>query len=55
MGSNISTGIGSAVYIAIISAIYKKNLKPVLAVHGNISVGGVIESATNFAKKSATC
>jgi ATP-dependent Lon protease len=39
LGSNISTGIGSAVYLAIISSIYKKNLKGGLAVLGNISVG----------------
>ena len=51
LGATISTGIGSAVYIAIISSIYKKNLKAGLAVLGNISVGGAIERATNFADK----
>ena len=51
LGSNISTGIGSAVYIAMISSIYKKNLKGGLAILGNISVGGVIERAVNFADK----
>lgn len=51
LGATISTGIGSAVYIAIISALYKKNLKAGLAVLGNISVGGAIERATNFADK----
>jgi ATP-dependent Lon protease len=51
LGATISTGIGSAVYIAIVSAIYKKNLKAGLAVLGNISVGGAIERATNFADK----
>lgn len=51
MGAHISGGIGSAVYIAIISAIYKKNLKPGLAVLGNISIGGAIERALNFADK----
>ncbi len=51
MGAHISGGIGSAVYIAIISAIYKKNLKPGLAVIGNISIGGAIERAMNFADK----
>lgn len=51
LGSNISTGIGSAVYIAMISSIYKKNLKGGLAVLGNISVGGAIERAINFADK----
>jgi len=51
MGANISGGIGSAVYIAIISAIYKKNLKPGLAVLGNLSIGGAIERALNFPDK----
>lgn len=51
LGSNISTGIGSAVYIAMISSIYKKSLKGGLAVLGNISVGGAIERAINFADK----
>ena len=51
LGANIATGIGSAVYTAIISAIYKKNLKPGLGVLGNISIGGAIERAINFADK----
>jgi ATP-dependent Lon protease len=51
MGAVISGGIGSAVYVAIISAIYKKNLKGGLAVLGNISIGGAIERALNFADK----
>jgi len=51
LGSIISSGIGSAVYIAIVSALYKKNLKSGLAVLGNISVGGAVEQSTNFADK----
>jgi ATP-dependent Lon protease len=51
LGGAVSSGIGSAVYIAIISSIYKKNLKQGLAVLGNISVGGAIERAINFADK----
>ncbi|GHC46741.1 protease Lon-related BREX system protein BrxL [Ulvibacter litoralis] len=51
LGSNISSGIGSAVYISIISSIYKKNLKSGLAVLGNLSVGGAVERAINFADK----
>lgn len=51
MGGAITTGIGSAVYIAIVSALYKKNLKAGLAVLGNISVGGAIERAINFDDK----
>jgi len=51
LGASISSGIGSAVYVGIVSALYKKNLKPGLAVLGNISVGGAIERAINFADK----
>jgi ATP-dependent Lon protease len=51
LGSTLSTGIGSAVYIAIISSIYKKNLKAGLAVLGNLSVGGAVERVINFADK----
>lgn len=51
MGASISGGIGSAVYVAVISSIYKKNLKAALAVLGNISIGGAIERSLNFADK----
>ncbi len=51
IGSNITSGIGAAVYVAIISAIYKKNLKAGLAVLGNVSIGGAIERSLNFADK----
>jgi len=51
MGAAIHGGIGSAVYVAIIAAIYKKNLKAGLAVLGNVSIGGAIERALNFADK----
>jgi ATP-dependent Lon protease len=51
MGAFISGGIGSAVYVGILSAIYKKNLKPGLAVLGNISIGGAVERSLNFADK----
>ncbi len=51
LGGSTSSGIGSAVYMGIISAIYKKNLKPGLAVLGNLSVGGAVERAINFADK----
>lgn len=51
LGASVSSGIGSAVYIAIVSALYKKNLKSGLAVLGNISVGGAVERAINFADK----
>lgn len=51
IGANVGSGIGSAVYVAIISSIYKKNLKPALAILGNISIGGAIVRANNFADK----
>ena len=51
LGAYMSGGIGAAVYVSIISSIYKKNLKPGLAVLGNISIGGAIERASNFADK----
>ena len=34
------------------STLYKKNLKPGLAVLGNISIGGAIEKVGNFADKA---
>ena len=49
LGSAITSGIGAAVYITMVSALYKKNLKAGLAVLGNISVGGAIERVANFA------
>lgn len=51
MGAHIFGGIGGAVYVAIISAIYKKNLKAGLAVLGNISIGGAVERSLNFTDK----
>jgi len=51
LGASIASGIGSAVYIATISSIYKKNLKAGLAVIGNFSVGGAVERVNSFADK----
>ncbi len=51
LGAYISEGIGAAVYVAIISAIYNKNLKAGLAVLGNVSIGGAIERSLHFADK----
>ena len=51
LGAYISEGIGSAVYVAIISSIYNKNLKAGLAVLGNLSIGGAIEQSLHFADK----
>ena len=51
LGASISEGIGGAVYVAVISAIYNKNLKAGLAVLGNLSIGGAIERSLHFADK----
>jgi len=51
LGAGVGSGIGSAIYIGIVSAIYKKNLKAGLAVLGNISIGGAIERVNNFNDK----
>ncbi|MCF7889472.1 MAG: hypothetical protein K9L78_05055 [Victivallales bacterium] len=51
LGKSIGSGVGAAVHIALISAIYKRNLKPGLAVLGNISIGGAIERTVNFSDK----
>lgn len=51
LGAYLSEGIGSAVYVAILSSIYSKNLKGGLAVLGNISIGGAIERSLHFADK----
>lgn len=51
LGSHINEGIGGAVYVAIVSAIYNRNLKTGLAVLGNVSIGGAIERSLQFADK----
>lgn len=52
LGAYISEGIGGSVYVAIISAIYSKNLKAGLGVLGNLSIGGAIERSSHFAEKA---
>lgn len=53
LGKNISKGLGSAIYISMLSAIYKKNLKSGLAIVGDLSIGGAIERVNNFVDKIA--
>lgn len=53
LGSNISSGIGAAVYAAIVSSIYKRNLKAGLSILGNLSIGGAVERVTNFVEQVA--
>lgn len=51
LGSTVHRGIGAAVFTAIISAVFDRNLKAALGVLGNISIGGAIERATNFSDR----
>lgn len=51
LGSTVQSGIGGAVFAAIISSVFSKNLKPALGIIGNISIGGAIERAVNFSDK----
>jgi ATP-dependent Lon protease len=51
LGAYIGEGVGGAVFVAIMSAIYNKNLKGGLAVLGNISIGGAVERSQHFADK----
>lgn len=51
LGTTHVGGIGSAVFAAIVSSVFGRNLKPALGIIGNISIGGAIVRATNFADK----
>ena len=51
LGNNTSSGIGGAIYLGILSALYKKNLKAGLAVVGSITIGGAVEKVLQFADK----
>lgn len=48
LGNSVHKGIGSAVFSALVSSVFGRNLKSALAVIGNISIGGAIERALNF-------
>ena len=48
LGVGVHKGIGSAVFAAIVSSVFGRNLKSGLGVIGNISIGGAIERALNF-------
>lgn len=48
LGSKVHKGIGAAVFAALVSSVFGRNLKSALAVIGNISIGGAIERALNF-------
>lgn len=53
IGGGIGDGIGAAVYLGILSAIYKRALKSGLAILGDLSVSGAIRQANNFKDKLA--
>lgn len=48
LGVGVYKGIGGAVFAALVSAVFGRNLKPGLGVIGNVSIGGAIERAINF-------
>ncbi len=48
LGVGVHKGIGGAVFAAIVSSVFGRNLKSGLGVIGNISIGGAIERALNF-------
>lgn len=51
LGSTQQPGIGSAVFAAIVSAVFGRNLKSALGVIGNISIGGAVERSINFSDR----
>lgn len=51
LGTCSDKGIGTAVFVAIISAIFGKNLKTAAGVIGNISIGGAVERTINFSDR----
>lgn len=51
LGTTQVSGIGSAVFAAIVSSVFGRNLKPALGIIGNISIGGAIVRATNFSDR----
>ena len=53
LGNNTSSGIGRAIYVGILSALFKKNLKAGLAVVGNITIGGAVGKVLQFADKDS--
>jgi len=53
VGNDIGTDLGSAAFVSVLSCIYKKELKPGLAILGDISVGGGIKKCDRFADLAA--
>jgi len=53
IGKGIGFGIGAAVFLAFLSGIYKKHIKPGVGVLGDITVSGSVQRADNFSDKLA--
>lgn len=53
LGGGVGSGIGAAVFVAFLSAIYKRHLKPGLGMLGDLSLSGAVQRADNFADKLA--
>ena len=53
LGGSIGSSIGSSVFVAILSGIFKRQLKAGLAILGDLSVSGGVQRADNFADKLA--
>ncbi|HBY56383.1 MAG TPA: ATP-dependent Lon protease [Candidatus Atribacteria bacterium] len=53
LGNEMSSGIGAAIYTAVLSAIHKRHLKPGISVLGDISINGAITHVDNFSDKVA--
>jgi len=53
IGGGIGPGIGASVFVAFLSAIYKRYLKPGLSVLGDLSVSGGVGKVDNFSDKLA--
>ncbi|MCK5723184.1 MAG: protease Lon-related BREX system protein BrxL [Gammaproteobacteria bacterium] len=53
IGKGIGFGIGASVFLAFLSGIYKKHIKPGVGVLGDITVSGSVQRADNFSNKLA--
>lgn len=53
IGKGIGSGIGAAVFLALLSGIYKKHIKPGVGVLGDITISGGVQRADNFSDKLA--
>ena len=54
IGAGVNKCIGAAVFAAIVSSVFGRNLKSALGVIGNIIIGGAIERTLNFNDSMST-